>query len=264
MKKIFIILIILLTVHCSLIPAYSDYQQSLKDYSYQFEQYRLAHQIYSVSKNKYLSYKTPVALAESLESGKQVILLRDMVLITYFQALKEKLDTAKGVSPENLVTIGSQIDSSLSFLTSHKDKAVGTISLTDLTSVSKEVEKKQNDFQGLSKVALGTILSTRLEYLKNNIDKNQDFLSFTVSQNKAVLDNSVNMERWLIESKNKIVLAGQKIDEAKAEFNSTDITSEYSISENFSKGQLSLMAGNQYLKEALNFQKEVIRGITND
>lgn len=258
MKKIFIIFLLLAS------PAYADYQQSLKDYSYQFEQYRLAHQAYSVSKNKYLSYKTPVALAEALENGKKVILLRDMVLITYFQALKEKLNSSKDISSENLVTVGSQIDNTLSFLSSHKDKAQGTISLNDLTTVSKELETKQNEYHGLSKVVLGTILSTRLESLKNNIDKNQDFLNYTVSQNKAVLDNSVNMERWLIEAKNKIVLAGQKIDEARNEFQSTDTSSEYSISEKFNKGQLSLMAGNQYLKEALNFQKEVLRGITND
>lgn len=258
MRKILVILLLIAS------PAYADYSQSLKDYSYQFEQYRLAHQSYSVSKNKYLSYKTPVALAEALENGKKVILLRDMVLITYFQALKEKLNTTTNISPENLVTIGSQIDNTLSLLSLHKDKAVSTISLSDLTTVSKELETKQNEFHGFSKVTLGTILSSRLESLKNNIDRNQDFLSFTVSQNKTVLENSVNLERWLIESKNKIVLASQKIDQARADFESTDITSEYSISEKFNKGQLSLMAGNQYLKEALNFQKEVLRGITND
>lgn len=261
MKKILLIIIILLSIPKN---AYADYTQSLQDYSYQFEQYRLAHQIYSISKNKYLSYKTPVALAEALENGKKVILLRDMVLITYFQALKEKLNSTKDISPENLVTIGSQIDNTLSFLSSHKDKAVSTISLNDLTTVSKELETKQNEFHGFSKVTLGTILSSRLENLKNNIDRNQDFLSFTVSQNKTVLENSVNLERWLIESKNKIVLASQKIDQARTDFESTDISSEYSISEKYNKGQLSLMAGNQYLKEALNFQKEVLRGITND
>lgn len=264
MRKIFVIFILVLSIQSSANSIFADYNQSLKDYSFQFEQYRLAHQNYSVSKNKYLSYKTPVALAEALENGKKAILLRDMVLISYFQALKEKLNTTTNISPENLVTIGSQIDNTLSFLSSHKDKAVSTISLNDLTTVSKELETKQNEFHGFSKVTLGTILSSRLESLKNNIDRNQDFLSFTVSQNKAVLDNSVNMERWLIESKNKIVLAGQKIEEARASFQSTDINSEYSTSTTFNKGQLSLMAGNQYLKEALNFQKEVIRGITND
>ena len=245
-------------------PLNAEYIKSLEDYTYQFEQYRLAHQNYSVSKNKYLSYNTPTSLAEALENGKKAILLRDMVLLTYLQALKDRLQETPSLAPETLVTNSSLIDTELSFVASHKDKAQSTISLNDLTNVSKELEVKQNDLQGLSKLILGSILTTRLETLKNNIDKNQDFLSFTVSQNKTVLENSVNLERWLIEAKNKIVLASQKIDEAKNEFQSADTRSDYSITEKFNKGQLSLMAGNQYLKEALNFQKEIMRGITND
>lgn len=258
MKK-FLILFLLLAS-----PVHADYNQSLKDYSYQFEQYRLAHQTYSVSKNKYLSYKTPVALAEALENGKKVILLRDMVLITYFQTLKEKLNSTPNITPENLVTLGAQIDIELSFLSSHKDKSLGTISLYDLTQVSKEVEDKENEWNKLSKYIIGTILTTKVESLKSDIDGNQDFLSYTISQNKSLLENSVNLERWLIESKNKIVLSGQKIDEAKREFNLMDPTSTYSITEKYNKGQLALMSANQYLKESLNFQKEVLRGITND
>lgn len=260
MKKIIILLLLISFSY----PVYADYQQSLKDYSFQFEQYRNTHQVYSVSKNKYLSYKTPVALAEALENGKKVILLRDMVLLTYFQALKEKLNETKDITPDTLVTLGSLVDNELSFLSSHKDKAQSTISLYDLTQTSKEVENKQNELQKLSRAAVGAIITARLESLKNSIDRNQDFLSFTVSQNKTVLENSVDLERWLLESKNKIVLANQKIEEAKTEFNSMDANSELSINENFNKGQLMLMSGNQYLKEALNFQKEVLRGITND
>lgn len=267
MKKrhlIVLIAIFVLAVHGLTKQAIADFKKSMQDYSYQFEQYRLSHQNYTVSKNKYLSYNTPVSLAEALENGKKVLLLRDMVLLTYFQALKDRLQETVGITPESLVTISASIDSNLMFLSSHKDKAQSTISLYDLTQVSKEVEGKEYEFKGLSSITLGAILSTRIENLKNNIDKNQDFLSFTVSQNKAILENSVNLERWLIESKNKIVLASQKIDEAKSFFQATDITSEYSITQNYSKGQLSLMSANQYLKEALNFQKEVIKGITND
>lgn len=262
MKKYFFLIAIFLILNSKF--SYADYSKSLGDYTYQFEQYRLAHQNYSISKNKYLSYNTPTSLAEALDNGKKAILSRDMVLLTYFQALKERLQETPGLTPEILVTNSASIDTELLFVASHKDKAQSTISLNDLTSVSKELEDKQNELQGLSKLTLGAILTTRLETLKNNIDKNQDFLSFTISQNKALFDNSVNMERWLIEAKNKIVLASQKIEEARGQFQSTDVTSEFSISEKFNSGQLSLMAGNQYLKEALNFQKEVMRGITND
>lgn len=258
MKKILILILLIAS------PAYADYQQGLKDYSYQFEQYRLAHQNYAVSKNKYLSYKTPVALAEALENGKKVISLRDMVLITYFQTLKERLNETKDLPPSDLVTQSSLIDETLLSLSSHKDKIQGTISLYDLTTVSKELESKENELNRLSKYVVSILLINKLQVLKDAIDKNQDFLNFTVSQNKAVLSSSVNYERWLIESKNKIILAGQKIEEAKAEFNSMDQTYQYSINDKFNKGQIALMSSNQYLKEALNFQKEVIRGITND
>lgn len=240
-----------------------NFNRAYDDYLHAFNLYRGAHLEYVSAKSEYLTYKTLESQTKALGKTRNMLSTRNMVLTTYLTALRMKLaQMTKIVNYEqNMKYI--LLDNQVSFLKTNEQKLPSPATLEDLLKVSSEVEEKYPEIEVLAYQTLGTIASDQEEGLRSRLVEEVKKVEEKINEARNQGEDTATVERWLIEVKEKISLSEQKQSQAR------NILSGLRAEERDKRSvwlsaQRKFEEGNQYLKEAVSYLKEIIKRIKYD
>lgn len=239
-------------------PVSADYQTARNDFTYQYSQYRTAHDRYQVAKSSYLTYRTLTAQTEAINSFRLVIQDRDQVISTYYDLLQEKLNATAGVSPNYLTTFSDLKKGEKDWLAAHQKKISAAASLEDLNNVSHEFEDRYPQFDSETKQAFGTVLLAKEANLRSQTDALVIDLTTNLARLRQDSADTAFADRGQIAIKDKLGLYDQKITDTKSIFFPKDNRGQIDIYQ----AQQRLTEANQYLREALTMFREIIKSLT--
>lgn len=225
-----------------------DYQGYLKTY----DSYRASYEKYATTRNQYLTYGTLNAKNDALVAGKDMITQRDDVLLSYISLLKSR-------NTDQVYT--NLLDDETTFLLAHKNKIPGVSSLEDTVETAKEVEDRHLPLQVAAKKITATIIYNKVVGVKEAYISLENDATALIHNLKLKERDVSTLERWLLEAKNKELLADQKLSQASSKIASLKGSSLDQLNQGYNEMQFVLFEANQYLKEALRFMNELSESI---
>lgn len=249
MKRFLPSLFILATGY-QLLTAYvlADFDQSYQEFLYQYDKYRTSFVNFQTAKNRYLAYKTLVSQTEALSSTKVFLDERDQVIIAYLHMLLEKNP------PEDL---NLRLQEEIVFYSDHKDKLFSIGSLEEAVIVSGGVKDRYPRTEVLARQIVIKILLSKVQAFENNLEKLEAGFEEKITSLKLQDKDVTTLERWLVETEKKRLLAHKKLDEAQGMTNKLTPMSSKKTSDDFKKIHALIFEANQYLKEGVAFLEEI-------
>jgi|GEM_PF-1330298 len=239
----------------------ADNNNSLQKYNDNFDEYRKAYQEYIQSKNTYLTYKTLISQNEALDKTKKLLEIRDDVLISYYNLLKEKINQTEGITPFEQTLKGNTIDTRIKFLEDHKMTISPIASLDDIVNKSKEIDKISQEINIEADKTIGAILVGKVRNNSDFLYKDLLEIKQIISDIKSSGKDVTKLERWTLDINTKYQLAVSKLDEAKSLFESLSQNEIYKEKQDFAKAKKLTTEAHQYIKEANFNAKEIINEI---
>ncbi|MBI5465000.1 hypothetical protein HY946_00110 [Candidatus Gottesmanbacteria bacterium] len=249
MKRLLPIVFILYTLYFILYtPVFADFNQAYQDYLYQYDQYRISFTNFLTSKNRYLTYKTLISQNEALSATKTFLEARDQTITAYLQMLLER-------NPQE--SFRKLLEEEITFFSDHKNKIPAVGSLEDAVRISEMVEEHFPMVEVLARQVIANLLIGKVQTLENRLTSLEagfeEKVNFAKTQDKDV----TTLERWLLATRNKRLLARDKLDDASNLANKLAPKKSTQISEEFGKIQVLIFEANQYLKEGAAYLKEI-------
>ncbi len=247
-----------------------NFDQAYKDYQEQIEVYRVSHEEYVLRRSQYLRFGTLKSQQDAHDATVVMLQERDSLLVSYLVALRERLDETIGVDEARRQGLMVQINEEVGWFEDHKQKVPSAGTLDDLVEDSKDVEKRFTlveplFYEVLSSISLGrvTYLEERLKdtfsKVKEKVDeiKKEDREGYTFSARKIQI-----LDRWVLESENRIVRADEKQIEAESIIASFgDPKERRTVLNLYSEAIGKIVESQQFLKESSSFMKEIVREI---
>lgn len=229
-----------------------DIEHTYQTYLNLYEKYTKAYSDYLKKRTRYLTYQTLTSKNEALEATKNVIAIRDDVLISYIDLL-----FLANVDPDFADILFEQ----KAFFNSHKQEIPAIETLEDINKSNKEVSKHYNLFQSLSKQVIGSIYLKKIDSLTLKVKV------FELNVNTLIDDLSKNgldvrvLERWKIDAKNKLELGYQNLEVAKLNITNIHKLGAESANTTLNSARNRLYTTNQYFKEASDLYHEILEEI---
>lgn len=238
-------------------PAKADYAKAYSDYTYNYGLYRQAYSDYQVAKSTYATYRTLASQNDAILKLRAILTARSQLMFVYYDLLTERLASLPEVSSEYKGVFFNIKESEKKWLIDNQTKINAASSLADLNGVAKEFENRYPQMDNETRFAIGTIFLARdatVGASANQLSKNVSAKLIEVS---AIGEDVGWAQRGMINVQNKIDLYDQKYNEAIVILNPKDNGKVELLA-----GQRKLMEANQYLRDALNFMFEIVKGIT--
>jgi len=226
----------------------ADFERAYQDYLYQYDQYRISLTNFLTAKNRFLTYKTLTSQTEALSATKTFLEARDQIIATYLQMLLVR-------SPRE--SFKKLLEEEIAFFSDHKTKipAVGT--LADAVRLSEMVEEHFPMTEVLERQVLANILIAKVQTFESRLAGLEAGFEEKINTAKAQGKDVATLERWLLATGNKRLLAHDKLDQASTLADKLKPEKSTQISEEFGKIQILIFEANQYLKEAAAYLKEI-------
>lgn len=228
---------------------FADFDKTYQTYISQYDEYRVSLTNFLTSKNRYLTYKTLTAQTEALTATKVFLEDRDQTLINFMTMILEK-------NPSE--SFKKLISDEIVFFSDHKKLVTAVASLEDSVQVSETFTNRFPTTEVLLRQTIANILLSKVksfdEQIVDLMARFEEKINFLKSQGKDVS----TLERWLLETKNKQLLAHEKLTTAQLmadQFQTNNNPAK--ISEDFRKVQVLIFEANQYLKESTAYLREI-------
>ncbi len=250
MKKVlptFVFFYLLFLLFASSVLA--DFEETYKIYISQYDQYRISLTNFLTSKNRYLTYKTLTAQTEALTATKVFLEDRDQTLINFMTMILEK-------NPSE--SFKKLLSDEILFFSDHKKLVPAVASLEDSVQVSETFTNRFPTTEVLLRQTIANVLLSKVksfdEQIVDLVARFEEKINLLKSQGKDVS----TLERWLLETKNKQLLAHEKLTTAQLMADQFQINNNPAkIAEDFRKVQVLIFEANQYLKESTAYLKEI-------
>lgn len=250
MKKVLPIFILLIFFFVLFAPSVvADFDQAYQIYISQYDQYRTSLTNFLTTKNRYLTYKTLTAQTEALTATKVFLEDRDQTLINFMIMLLEK-------NPSE--SFKKLISDEIVFFSDHKKLVPAVASLEDSVQIGDTFTNRFPTTEVLLRQTIANVLLSKVksfdEQIASLIARFEEKINLLKNQGKDVS----TLERWLLETKNKQLLAHEKLGTAQLtadQFQTNNNPTK--IAEDFRKVQVLIFEANQYLKESTAYLKEI-------
>ncbi len=228
----------------------ADYASVYQDYINKTGIYQSAHSSYLTARATFLASGS----LDSEDKAKAATLLmlesRDNVLVSYLNAIKEKINITQGLTDTDKNSQISQLNKEISWYNSHISRLPSAGSLQDLVSDSNEAK---NEFNNSTLLIVYTNLisigAANNSFIRGEMNGEISALQSKIAEIKANQDKDVGLiERSLVDVQNKLSRSEEKDSEAKSLISS--VKPGNNLSNNFTTAQSSLVNSNLYLKEA--------------
>ena len=279
-RKLFVLFVLIITTFSLSFPystAFSqaespagdvvfNFEKAYKDLVFNISVYERAHSEYLLARGQYLQAKTLASQTKAQEATVLMLQTRDEVVRTYLLALRMRLLEAEGTSDTAKSSLLARIDNEISWFEGHKGRISSAGTLEDLVDDSEEASEHFADFtEPLCYEFLVTIPSGRVTNLRNTLSAILTRIKTKTAAIRAKGDHDTSItERWIIETENKVTRSLDKEVEVQgliAQFIPGGTSRKKDPAAIYSEALLKIRESHQFLQEASNFLKEIIRSI---
>jgi hypothetical protein len=220
-----------------------------------------------LAKAQYEQAKTLVAQTKAQEATTKMLTARDDVVLTYLTAIRMKLAEGGGVTNVTKNGLFSRIDAEVAWFKDHKNSLGSAGTLADLEEDSNEAKERFSELsQTISYEALATIPFGSLSLMRSSANAILGDINDKIFQVRANGDkNTTIMERWALEVESKVTRSLDKEIEAQAlipNFTVSTRSRTPDYRKNYNDIIFKLDESRQFLRDATEFMREIIREIT--
>lgn len=241
-------------------PFELEFNRAHQNYLGAYNLYLEAHKEYLIAKNQAQTYQTLTAQTLALEQTIKMLEARDEVIATFLIALRAQLSRQTNIATYKLNSLYLQLEKEINWYLEHQSVFSSAGTLPDLFKLSAETEKRYPQTQVLFYQVPLQIFLHQEDLLHQKIQTQIDQTEALIAQIRTAGDkNTSQIERWLLEAKNKKNWAEEKFAQAQA----IQITSQ-GPQKQLNQAKKSLQESRQYLKETnlhlIEILKEIKRG----
>lgn len=238
-----------------------DFARAYQDYTYTYDQYRIAQADYVAARQAYLNYKTLTSKTEALSQTLRLLKLRDEAIKTYLTALRMKLAETTGITNYEQNILYLKLDDHVSWYADHQQVLPSAGTLEDLVDSAEEAQSKYDETEVIIYQSLGTILAGKETSLRGEIYQTIADLKKKLVEIRQVGDKETAVsERWLLEAENRLTRSQEKQLAAQQLLTTLKAYKEDKKTV-YNQAQYLLEESHQYLKEANFYLRELIREV---
>ncbi|KKQ95507.1 MAG: hypothetical protein UV74_C0013G0088 [Candidatus Woesebacteria bacterium GW2011_GWB1_43_14] len=230
-----------------------DYNRAYSDYVYTLDLYRKSHSEYLLARSQYQQAKTLTAQTAARDATAKILEARDNAVATYLTAIRMRLGET------GLLT---RLDADVAWFNDHKSRIHSAGTLEDLTADSDEAKDHFELSKSLSYEALLVISQGKVLDLREQVEELFTKLKIKVAQLSS--DDGFNsqvVDRWIIETEYKLTRSQEKYDDSMTHLAEIQNPKTKDTSEAYNSGLFRLQESVQYLDEANQYVREILRGI---
>lgn len=177
-------------------------------YRGQLSDYRDAEKAFTIARDQYHQLQTLASINDATESSRKVFVLRDDVLMTYFQLLRTSIIAADGIEVSLKEVVVKRLEMQVLWLIDHKKRVEQMQDRTQFNALADEVIEKADVFteislQSTSILALGKLQDVydRLVVVRKDIsDVEAKSSTADRSRNSKETDKMINAVKGTIET----------------------------------------------------------------
>lgn len=246
----------------------SEFNEAYKQYTLKLEDYQRKHSEYVLAKSQYESFQTLKSQSEAIEATKQMLIARNDVLVAYLAAMRIRVSNAIGVGVSDKTETSILIDEEINWYNTQNLTIPSAETFEELEEESNAGEQRYQSTVNISYTALSYVSYGKVEDFHERLietftalkDKLEEIKTEEKSQYQLSDDKLLAIDRWVIESENRITRSGEQKNEALESLlelsEDTDIRSG-----DYNAIVAELEQSRQYMKESAAFIKEIIREI---
>jgi len=243
-------------------PVLADFNQALSDFRYQLAEYATFHGDYQTSRASYLQFKSLPAEKDAFEKTKKVLIARNKTLEAYFFLLQEKINQTQNIEKEDFDDVSTKLKSETEFLKNQRQKLEESQIISQLETLSKELEAEDKEFKDLAEEATSlTILGQLFSGFQSHQTLQQKISQAIEERPQAIKDKAL-IERWMGESEKDAQDSIAKRNEAR------EILHQFLQEKSYKKDQVlanlkkQLKIAKDLLEKATSAQEQVARRIS--
>jgi len=243
-------------------PILADFDQALSDFRYQLSEYATLHNNYQVSKANYLQFKSLPAEKDAFENTKKVLISRNKTLESYFFLLQEKLNqTQNSIETEDFLDVSQKIAQKEDFLKNQIQELEKAQIISQLETISKDLEGKIEEFKDLSEEASSLVILSQLRLTFQLHQDLQQKIFKVIEENPQAVKDKALIDRWMEESNNKAQNGIAERNKARETLHQFLQKEAYNKSLILLKLKEQLKTSKDFLQQAIEEQEQVIRKI---
>lgn len=245
----------------------SIYKQAFLTYNLSLEEYKKAHEEYLLRRSQYLKFKTLTSQQDTYKATLKMLIARNDVIIAYLNVLRERLFIAEGVAYETKNRLDLAINLEKDWYLEHNQVLPSAETLENLVSDSNKASARYKQTRILAYEVFYYISDGKVEDLRTSLNVLIKDLKIVKDSIKAEerpeyqLDPQKikNLDRFLLESENRIARATESQLKAKQELDRLRVSQDgLSV---YNSMIVSLSEAQQFFRQASSFLKEMIREI---
>jgi len=242
-------------------PLFAASDQAYKDYLFSQDQYRQSFSDFSIAKNEYQKFKTLTSESAAISKTQDMLAKRSLLLRSYLLLLKEKLNEAVSMPPQDKTLYLTLIDNEIQFLETHAKFVNSIATIADATKASQQLESHYLILAtSIRQIILG-LNASRLQILGQRYSESLSSAQTLLQQSRSefTLDKQLTLDRWFERMSDKRTLFLQKItaiSDLKTQLKASrveDLDTKYAdILKQLSQAKQELSEGTRYTQEFLS------------
>jgi hypothetical protein len=192
--------------------------RAVADYQYHIDQFRAKYDAFTLARSQYEAVSTFANQETLADAARNMLVWRDKVWWTYFQAVRTDVTTSLGFDETVKQELEAELLTEQEGLKTHEEEVSTKTTVVDLLNSAKGINDKQKPFASLSYRALYRIRIARLRDLATDLQRVREQIVSAVEV--QVRDARVREERGrgLVEVNEIIGQAMTDLDEAEKIF----------------------------------------------
>jgi hypothetical protein len=224
--------------------------------------YRASQTDFTTARSEYQSFKTLTSEQKALDTAKQMMIKRNLMMTAYLNFLNDTIDQTT-FSPAAKAAHKGGIANELTFLDFNSGKTQAVHSIDDAITTNKDYEKRITDTLTVMGKAGLMITVGRLAVGGARYVDALTEVTAAVNAKRPTLSGSAvnNYEQWLLKIKNKQTVFDSTIAAATTAIDTLDAGSENELTRKVSQIQGQLANAKQYLSDGMTYMNELTNAL---
>jgi len=227
--------------------AKAKYQQAKDQYLKEVNFYKNTRQDFLKARTKYQQFKN-TENKEALENAARNQLEKAVTsLIKRLEVIKTWVSNRGALGEAEKQAIITEIDEDIIWLKERESK-VQIASVAEIKEAAKEIRDYWKNHRAKVKRVIGEIWAARINFVITKAEKFSIQVSAKIQELKTAGKDTSQLEAWLADFNQKLVLAKEKYEAAKVKFQAISDLAE--AQQLFEEGHQFIIQANQYVKQA--------------
>jgi len=234
----------------------NQYEAARAEFREAMVAYEQARQNFLLAKEKFEAEKTAENKANLLTEAKNFLLKADIAIIKHLTMIKTKLNSVKGISPEEKAATLTEIESDINWLLAKQTEIKNAKTRIELSSLLKTIRDYWIGVRTKARRITGQIMAARVNVFLVKINEILLKTEKIINEAKAKGRDTTHLETWQNEAEEKYNLALERYKKAKETFGAIKTLKDTAVL--FNQGISFIKEANQYLREAYADLKSIL------